>query len=120
MVVQDEHDRRLLTQEAGSEHGAEARKFLQQLPDHGLHVPAAFADYSHRCTEAITAVYPQARWPADHFQTVKNIWGHRKKARLSSRRKSMASGEAKNDQDCLDLAKTLWQWRWSRLKKPTH
>ena len=30
MVVKDEHDRILMTHEAGSEHGADARKFLQQ------------------------------------------------------------------------------------------
>src|SRR6266704_3185329 len=46
MVVKDEHDRILMTHEAASEHGADTRKFLQQLKDLGLHVTAAFSDYS--------------------------------------------------------------------------
>jgi len=120
MVVQDEHDRILMTHEAGSENGADARKFLQKLKDRGLHVTAAFADYSQSFTEAIKAVYPQARLQADHFHTVKHIWGHLKKALLSYRRKIKARGEAKNDQDCIELAKTLWPLRWNLLKKPTN
>jgi hypothetical protein len=55
---------------------------------------------------------------ADHFHTVKNSWGHLKKALLSYRRQLKASGEAKNEQDCLELAKMLWKWRWSLLQKP--
>jgi hypothetical protein len=120
MVVQDAHDRLLMTHEAGSENGADARKFLQKLKDLGLNVTAALADYSQSFTEAIKAVYPQARFQADHFHTVKNIWGHLKKALLSYRRKIKASGEAKNDQEGIELAKTLWKLRWSRLKKPTN
>jgi len=120
MVVQDEHDRILMTHEAGSANGVDARKFLQKLQDLGLHVTAAFADYSQSFTEAIKAVYPQARFQADHFHTVKNIWGHLKKSLLSSRRTIKANGDAKNDQACLALAKTLWQLRWSLLKKPTN
>src|SRR3989442_5485247 len=120
MVVKDEHDRILMTHEAGSENGADARKFLQKLKDLGLKVTAAFADDAQSFTEAIKAVYPQARLHADHFHTVKNIWGHLKKALLSYRRKIKASGEAKNDQECIKLAKTLWKLRWSLLKKPTN
>ncbi len=120
MVVKDEHDRILMTHEAGSENGADARKFLQKLKDLGLKVTAAFADDAQSFTEAIKAVYPQARFQADHFHTVKNIWGHLKKALLSYRRKIKASGEAKNDQECIKLAKTLWKLRWSLLKKPTN
>jgi transposase len=81
------------------------------LKDLGLNVTAAFADYSQSFTEAIKAVYPQARFQADHFHTVENIWGYCKKALLSSRRQLKASGEAKNDQDCLKLAKKVWQLR---------
>jgi hypothetical protein len=120
MVVKDEHDRILMTHEATSENGDEARQFLQRLKDCGLKVTAAFSDYSQSFTEAIKAVYPQARLQADHFHTVKNIWGHLKKALLSYRRQLKASGEAKNDQDCLERAKTLWKWRWSLLKKPSN
>jgi Transposase len=51
---------------------------------------------------------------------VKNIWGHLKKSLLSYRRQIKARGEAQNDQGCVALAKTLWQLRWSLLKKPTN
>jgi hypothetical protein len=120
MVVKDEHDRILMTHEAASEHGDEARQFLQRFKACGLKVTAAFSDYSQSFTEAIKAVYPQARLQADHFHTVKHSWGHLKKALLSYRRQIKASGETKNDQDCVELAKMLWKWRWSLLKKPTN
>ena len=118
MVVKDEHDRILMTQEAASENGDDARKFLQKLKDLGLTVTAAFADYSQSFTEAIKAVYPQARLQADHFHTVKNVWGHLKKSLLSYRRQVKANGEAQQDEACLALAKQLWTLRWSLLKKP--
>jgi hypothetical protein len=120
MVVKDEHARILMTHEAASENGDDARQFLQRLKDHGLKVTAAFSDYSQSFTEAIKAVYPHARFQADHFHTVKNIWGHLKKALLSYRRKVKARGEAQHDQDCVELAKTLWKLRWSLLKKPAN
>ena len=120
MVVKDEHDRILMTHEVGSENGADARQFLRKIKDRGLNVTAAFADYAPSFIEAIKAVYPQARFQADHFHTVKNIWGHLKKALLSYRRQIKARGETQNDQDCLQLAKTLWKLRWSLLKKPTN
>ena len=86
MVVKEEHDRILMTHEAASENGDEARQFLQQLKDRGLKVTAAFSDYSQSFTEAIKAVFPHARFQADHFHTVKNVWGHLKKSLLSYRR----------------------------------
>ena len=79
---------------------------------------AAFSDYSQSFTEAIKSVYPQARFQADHFHTVKNIWGHLKKSLLSYRRQVKASGEAQQNEACMALAKKLWTWRWSLLKKP--
>jgi hypothetical protein len=118
MVVKDEHDRILMTHEAESENGEDARKFLKKLKALGLHVTAAFSDYSQSFTEAIKSVYPHARFQADHFHTVKNIWGHLKKSLLSYRRKIKASGAAKQDEACMALAKKLWQLRWSLLKKP--
>jgi len=120
MVVKDEHERILMTHEAASENGDDAKQFLQQLKDLGLKVTAAFSDYSQSFTESIKAVYPQARLQADHFHTVKNIWGHLKKSLLSYRRRIKANGDAKNDQECIELAKMLWQLRWSLLKKPTN
>jgi hypothetical protein len=45
MVVKDEHDRILITHEAASENGDDARKFLQHIKDLGLTVTAAFSDY---------------------------------------------------------------------------
>src|SRR5215470_6068754 len=95
MVVQDENDRILITHEAASENGEDARQFLQRCKDLGLQVTAAFSDYSQSFTEAIKAVYPHARFQADHFHTVKNIWGHLKKALLSYRRQIKAKGEEK-------------------------
>jgi hypothetical protein len=120
MVVKDEHDRILMTHEAVSENGDDARQFLQQLKDSGLHVTAAFSDYSQSFTEAIKAVFPHARFQADHFHTVKNMWGHLKKSLLSYRRKVKANGEENNDEQLMTLAKQLWKLRWSLLKKPAN
>jgi hypothetical protein len=118
MVVKDEHGRILMTHEAASENGDDARQFLQRCKDLGLQVTAAFSDYSQSFTEAIKAVYPQARFQADHFHTVKNIWGHLKKSLLSYRRKVKASGDAQQHEASMALAKKLWTLRWSLLKKP--
>jgi hypothetical protein len=120
MVVKDEHDRILITHEAESENGEDARQLLQKLKALGLNVTAAFSDYSQSFTEAIKAVYPHARFQADHFHTVKNIWGHLKKSLLSYRRQVKASGAANNDEHLMALAKQLWKWRWSLLKKPAN
>src|SRR5438552_1408476 len=120
MVVKDEHDRILITHEAASENGEDARPFLQTLKALGLNVTAAFSDDSQSVTEAIKAVYPHARCQADHCHTVKHIWGHLKKSLLSYRRKIKASGDAQQNEACLALAKKLWQWRWSLLKKPSN
>jgi Transposase len=120
MVVKDEHDRILITHEAASENGEDARQFLQRCKDLGLKVTAAFSDYSQSFTEAIKAVYPHARFQADHFHPVKNIWGHLKKSLLSYRRKVKASGAEKNDEHLMALAKQLWKVRWVLLKKPTN
>lgn len=120
MVVKDEHDRILITHEVVSENGEDARQFLQQVKDLGLNVTAAFSDDSQSFTEAIKAVYPHARLQADHFHTVKNVWGHLKKSLLSYRRQIKSRGEEKKDEACLALAKKLWKLRWSLLKKPSN
>jgi hypothetical protein len=44
--------------------------------------------------------------------------GTPQKSLLSYRRTIKASGEAKQDKACMELAKKLWQLRWSLLKKP--
>ena len=118
MVVKEEHDRIFITQEAASEHGEEARQFLQHVKDLGRNGTAAFSDDSSSFTEAIKAIGPQARFQADHFHTVKNIWGHLKKSRLSYRRQVKARGEAQQHEACIALAKKFWTLRWSLLKKP--
>jgi len=120
MVVKDEHDRILITHEAASENGDDAKQLLQRLKDRGLKVTAAFSDYSQSFTEAIKAVYPSARWQADHFHTVKNVWGHLKKSLLSYRRQVKASGAAQQDEACIASAKKLWTLRWTLLKKPSN
>lgn len=118
MVVRDEHDRILMTYETESENGDDARKCLKRLKTLRLKVTAAFSDYSQSFTEAIKEVYPHARFQADHFHTVKNIWKHLKKSLLSYRRQIKSSGEDQKDEGLTQLAKTLWKMRWSLLKKP--
>jgi hypothetical protein len=118
MVVKDEHERILMTYETKSENGDDARKFLKRLKALGVNVTAAFSDYSESFTGAIQAVFPQARFQADHFHTVKNIWKHLKKSLSSYRRQIKSSGEEQKNEDLLELAKTLWKMRWSLLKKP--
>ena len=120
MVVKDEHDRLLMTYETESENGDAARKFLKRLTARGLNVTAAFSDDSQSFTEAIKEVYAQARFQADHFHTVKNIWKHLKKSLLSYRRTIASRGEAQKDEDLTQLAKQLWKMRWSLLKKPVN
>jgi hypothetical protein len=120
MVVKDEPDRILITHEAASENGDEARQFLQRCKALGLHVTAAFSDYSPSFTDAIKAVYPRARFQADHFHTVKHIWGPLKKSLLAYRRKVKARGEAQQHEASMALAKQLWTLRWSLLKKPSN
>src|SRR2546427_2154194 len=120
MVVKDEHDRILMTHEAASENGDDARQFLQRCTALGLPVTAAFSDDSQSFTEAIKAVYPQASFQADHFHTVKHIWGHLKKSLLSYRRKVKARGEAQQHAASMALAQKLWTLRWSLLKKPSN
>jgi len=105
MVVKDEQDRILITHEAASENGDDARQLLQRCKDLGLHVTAVFSDYSPSFTEAINAVWPHARFQADHFPTVKPIWGHLKKSLLSSRRKLKARGEARQHEASMAWAK---------------
>jgi len=120
MVVKDEHDRILMTYETESENGDDARKFLKRLKGLGLNVTSAFSDYSDSFIGAIKAVFPHARFQADHFHTVKNIWKHLKKSLLSYRRKIKSSGEEQKDEALTELAKQLWKMRWSLLKKPVN
>jgi transposase-like protein len=118
MVIKDEPDRILITHEAASENGEDARQFLQRCKDLGLQGTAAFSDDSQSFTEAIKVVYPHARFQADHFHTVKNSWGHLKKSLLSYRRQIKASGAEPKDEPLLAFAKQLGKLRWSLLKKP--
>jgi hypothetical protein len=120
MVVKDEHDRILMTHEVESENGEDARRFLKKLKDLGLLVTSAFSDYSESFISAIKSVFPHARFQADHFHTAKNIWGKLKKSLLSYRRKIKSSGEEKQDEAAIALAKKLWKMRWSLLKKPVN
>jgi hypothetical protein len=120
MVVRDAPDRILMTHAAASEPGDEARPCLQRFKDCGRQGPAAFSDDSHSVTEALKAVYPQARLQADHFHTGKHSWGHLTPALVSYRRQRKASGAATNDQDGVARAKAVWQWRWSLLKNPSN
>ena len=118
MVGKDEQDRLLITHEAASEKGEDARQCLPRCTALGLKVTAAFSADSHSGTEALQAVYPQARFPADHVHTVKHSWGHLKKSRLSYRRQIKARGAEKTDAPLLAFAKPLWKLRWSLLQTP--
>src|SRR5712691_1203928 len=80
MVVKDAPARILMTPDAASEHGEDVKPLLQHAQDLGRTVTAAVADDSQSFTEAIKAVWPQARWQADHFPTVQHSWGHLKKS----------------------------------------
>ena len=68
--------------------------------------------------EAIKELLPEARFQADHFHTVKNIWKHLKKGLLEYRRKIKKAGKNENDEQLLELASKRWKLRWSLLKKP--
>jgi hypothetical protein len=116
--LQDEPDRLLITHEAASEKGEDARQVLQRCKDLGLPGTAACADDSPSFTEAIKVVYPHARLQADHFPTVKTSWGHLKKSRLSYRRQIKASGAEPKAEPLLAFATPLGKLRWSLLKKP--
>jgi hypothetical protein len=81
MVVKDAHDRILMPPDAASEQGDEARPLLPRFKDCGPPVTAAVSDDAHRFPEAINAVSPPARLPADPCHTGTHIWGHLNKAR---------------------------------------
>jgi hypothetical protein len=79
---------------------------------------AAFAADAPSVPEALNAVSPAARLQADHVQTVKQVWGHRKPSLFADRRKVKAQGEATHDAQGMERATRLGPWRWSLLKKP--
>lgn len=124
MVIKDEHDRILITHEANSENKDEAIKFLLKIKNLGVNVVAAFSDYSKSFTEAIKEVYPDVKFQADHFHTVKNIWKHLKQAYLDFRRDlkgSIDNYKSKwKHEEIEELAKELWDLRWVVLKKPSN
>jgi Transposase len=120
LVVKAEQDRILMPHEAASAHGDDAKQFLPRCKDRGLKVTAACSDDAPSFTEAITAVYPSARFQADQFPTVKKVGGHLKQSLLSYRRQVKASGEAQQDAACMALATKFWAMRWSLLKKPSN
>ncbi|MDM8551652.1 transposase [Desulfobacterales bacterium HSG2] len=115
MVIKDESDRILITHEAASENGDDARQFLQKVKDCGMTVSLAFSDYSDSYVKAVREVFPDAKFQADHFHTAKNIWKHLKKCLLEYRRKLKAEGEENQDGDMLEIASELWKFR--RMEK---
>jgi Transposase len=122
MVIKDEYDRILITHEAESESKEEAKKFLQKIKGLGINVMSAFSDYSKSFTEPIKEVFPAVKFQADHFHTVKNIWKHLKKSYLEFRRDIKGKVEnyksKRKKQEIEELAKILWDLRWTLLKKP--
>jgi hypothetical protein len=122
MVVKDEYDRILITHEAQSESKDEAVVFLKKLKNLGLNITVGFSDYSKSFIDSIKEVYPDAKFQADHFHTVKNIWKNLKKAYIEFRRgvKEKAEGsKSKDKKQAIDeFATKLWEMRWLFLKKP--
>jgi hypothetical protein len=119
MVVKEAPERSLMPQEAAAEHGDEARQGLQRCQACGRKGTAAVSDDAQSCPEALPAVEPQARGPADHGHTVQHRWGPLNQARFFSRRPSKARGATKHEQDGVARAKLWWQWRGSLRKQPT-
>jgi polyhydroxyalkanoate synthesis regulator phasin len=121
MVIKDEHDRILITNEVQSENKDDAINFLQKLKSKEINIVSAFSDYSKSYTESIKEVFPDAKFQADHFHTIKNIWKNLKKAYLDFRReikKDANTGNTKENDHLEELAKKLWDLRWTFLKKP--
>ena len=120
MVIKDDYDRILITHESDSENAEDAKKFLQKSKDSGTDITFAFSDYSKSFISAIREVFPGAKFQADHFHTMKNIWKHLKKALLEYRRETKSAGEKENNIELIDIASELWKLRWSLLKKPSN
>ena len=120
MVIKDESDRILITHEAASENGTDARQFLEKVKQLGMTVTSAFSDYSDSYVKAIKDVFPESGFQADHFHTVKNIRKHLKKCLLEYRKKLKAEGEANRNKEMLETASELWKLRWALLKKPSN
>ena len=57
---------------------------------------------------------------ADHFHTVKHVWGPLKKSLRSYSQQVQAQGEDKNDTQVMERAKMVWKLGWSLLKKPAN
>lgn len=120
MVIKDEYDRILITHETDSENAEEAEKFLRKLKDSGLNIVSVFSDYSKSFIGAVKKVFPNAKFQADHFHTVKTIWAHLRKA-LSAYRKNLKSeGTERDDAEMTETAAKLWKMRWTLLKKPSN
>jgi len=119
MVIRDESDRILITHETRSENGDDAGQFLQKSEDPGIRITSAFSDYSNSYVEAIKEVFPDAKFQADHFHTVKNIWKHLKKCLSEYRRHLKAEGNEKQDAEMPEIASDLRKLRWTLLKKPS-
>jgi len=122
MVIKDQYDRILITYEAESENKEDAISFLTKIKAVGINIISAFSDYSKTYIESIRQVYPDARFQADHFHTVKNMWKHLKNGYLEFRRNVKAQVEKctsnKKIQEIEELASLLWDLRWVVLKKP--
>ncbi len=65
--------------------------------------------------KAIKEVYPDVKFQADHFHTVKTIRRHLKKALLTYRKNLKET----DDTELSETASELWELRWSLLKKPS-
>ena len=120
MVIKDDYDRILITHEADPENAEDAEKFLHKLKNSGINITAAFSDYSKSFISAISEVFPNAKFQADHFHTAKNIWKHLKKALPEYRKEIKLTEEKEKNSELTDIASELWKLRRSLLKKPSN
>ena len=120
MVIKDEADRILMTHEASSENSEDAILFLEKVKKCGMTITSVFSDYSESYIKAIKTIFPDARFQADHFHTIKNIWKNLKKCLLEYRRNLKSEAEENKDEKGLEIALELWKLRWTLLKKPSN
>ena len=120
MVVKDEHDRILMTHEAASENGEEARKFLQRVkrPRPQCHCGLlGLLVQLYRSHQSDLASCPISGRPFPYGQEY--LGAPQKIAAIvppeNQDERGSTAGRA-----CLALAKKLWTLRWSLLKKPSH
>ena len=120
MVVKDEHDRILMTHEAASENGVDARQFLQlckrpRPPGYGSLL--GLCAKLHRSDQSGSSACPISSRPLPYGQ---ESLGTPQKIAALLPPEGQGERTEQNDAPLLAVAKQLWKWRWSLLKKPAN